>query len=177
MDFELLHVNDLDLSDSDVLLQQSERLSIFPPVDIKHEGNVTAFLTKMTVEFPVANDRLIPFVTGGGGVGRLSERFSFEFPDRPVLARPAIDARLIRPFGEISRPETGLVVTVGGGLDVRLWRGLAVGRCALAPFARQPRRTRFLPYCCPCQLSLLAGCICLIEVRLWPDRRRVSTAV
>ena len=127
VDFELLHVNDLDLSGGDFFIQRSERLSIFPPIEIRHEGNVTAFLTKMTVEFPVANDRLIPFVTGSGGVGRLSERFSFEFPDRPVLTRSAIDARLIRPFGDISRPETGLAVTVGGGLDVRLWRGLAVG--------------------------------------------------
>ena len=81
----------------------------------------------MTAEFPLSNDRLIPFVKGGGGVGRLSQRFGFEFPDRPRLAGLAFDARLFQPFQDISTSETGLAVTLGGGLDVRLWRGLAVG--------------------------------------------------
>ena len=108
-------------------IQGPRRLSIFPPIDIRREGNVTAFLTKMTVELPVANDRLIPFVTGGGGVARLSERFSFGFPDRPVLARTGIRVPLVQPFDDISRAETGLALTLGGGLDVRLWGGLAVG--------------------------------------------------
>ena len=127
VDFELLYVDDLDFSDDAVVIQRSQLLSIFPPIDVRHEGSVTAFLTKMTVEFPLANDRLIPFITGGGGVGRLSERLSFEFPDRPRLARLGLDARLLRPVRDISRPETGLAVTLGGGLDVRLWRALAVG--------------------------------------------------
>lgn len=69
VDFELLHVNDLDLSGGDFFIQRSERLSIFPPIDIRHEGNVTAFLTKMTVEFPVANDRLIRLSRAAVGSG------------------------------------------------------------------------------------------------------------
>ena len=126
VDFELLHVNGLERSDGSRRTQRSQRLSIFPPIDIRREGSVTAFLTKMTAEFPLANDRLIPFVTGGGGVGRLSERVGFEFPNRPFLALPAFDS-LLEPFRDISVTETGLAVTLGGGLDVRLWRGLAVG--------------------------------------------------
>jgi opacity protein-like surface antigen len=81
----------------------------------------------MTAEFPLANDRLIPFVTGGGGVGRLSQRLSFGFPNRPTLPRPFFDSPLLQPFRDISAAETGLAVTLGGGLDVQLWRGLAVG--------------------------------------------------
>ncbi len=83
VDFELLHVNGLERSDGSRRTQRSQRLSIFPPIGIRREGSVTAFLTKMTAEFPLANDRLIPFVTGGGGVGRLSERVGFDFPNRP----------------------------------------------------------------------------------------------
>ena len=42
VDFELLYVNDLDLSDRDFLiLQRQALLSIFPPIDFKHEGSLT----------------------------------------------------------------------------------------------------------------------------------------
>ena len=87
-------------------------------------------MTKFTAEFPVAGGRLIPFVTGGGGVGRLSERIDYRC-DRvcPLLGQPGanIDIFTIFPLPNVELGATGLALTVGGGLDVRLWQGLAVG--------------------------------------------------
>lgn len=49
----------------------------FPSVRIEDQRrDVTTFLTRFTLEFPVANGRLFPYLTGGGGVGRVTERFS-----------------------------------------------------------------------------------------------------
>ena len=49
----------------------------FPSVSFEDRGrDVTTFLTKFTVEFPIANGRLFPYLTGGGGIGRVTERFS-----------------------------------------------------------------------------------------------------
>ena len=86
------------------------------PFPISFEGgdrDVTAFLTKLTVEFPIADGRLFPYLTGGGGIGRVTERPSFFIPI--PLAIP------------IEHSELGLALTLGGGVDVRLWRGLGVG--------------------------------------------------
>ena len=49
----------------------------FPSVRIEDQRrDVTTFLTRFTLEFPVAKGRLFPYMTGGGGVGRVTERFS-----------------------------------------------------------------------------------------------------
>ena len=127
IDFEVLHVRTLDLSQDDrVVVPLQSRFSIFPPFDVTREASVTAFLTKFTVDFPVAGGRLIPFVSGGGGIGRVAERISYDFNDRPTAAGRSLGP-IILPVPDIDRAETGLALTVGGGLDVRLWRGLAIG--------------------------------------------------
>ena len=80
------------------------------PISFEDGGrDVTAFLTKFTVEFPIADGRLFPYLTGGGGVGRVTERAAFFFPI------------------PIEQAELGLALTLGGGVDVRLWRGFGVG--------------------------------------------------
>ena len=80
------------------------------PISFEDGGrDVTAFLTKFTVEFPIADGRLFPYLTGGGGVGRVTERAVFFFP------------------GLFDQTELGLALTLGGGVDVRLWRGFGVG--------------------------------------------------
>lgn len=130
IDFEVFHVNNLDLSDEDFFIARPLPL-IFPPPSIRDEGNVTAFLTKLTADFPVAGDRLIPFVSGGGGVGRIHRQISVDFPDRRRPGVPAVNEilnDLFAPFPQrFEHSETGLALTLGGGLDVRLWQGLAVG--------------------------------------------------
>lgn len=80
------------------------------PISFEDGGrDVTAFLTKFTVEFPIADGRLFPYLTGGGGVGRVTERAVFFIP------------------GLLDQTELGLALTLGGGVDVRLWRGFGLG--------------------------------------------------
>ena len=137
LDVELLHVATLDLAPDDDFVIQPLPARF---VDLRREASVTAFLTKIVVDFPVG-DRLVPFFSGGGGVARIHEdvffgavsRAEFEdarrlldslppFPDGPTFAP---DILFFPPNFEIA--ETGLGLTFGGGLDVRLWRGLTVG--------------------------------------------------
>ena len=85
------------------------------------DGGVTAFVTKVAFDFPIAGGRLVPYVTGGGGVGYLSERvtdLTISLPDE--LFR-------FRPPAALEGSEIGRSLMVGGGLDVRVWQELAVG--------------------------------------------------
>jgi len=115
----------------------------FPSVRIQDRGkDVTTFLTKLTVEFPIADGLLFPYLTGGGGVGRVAERFSTAIDPIPwiPLNRSRSTARgggsaddgslYFSDSGIFPRPdaaEIGLSLVLGGGVDVRLWRGLGAG--------------------------------------------------
>ena len=127
LDVEVLHVSGLDLSEDDVFIL---RLTFAPLIDIEREGGLTAFLTKLNVDFPVG-DHLVPFVSGGGGVGRLSEEISFDIGNQLAatdIGRRFWDRRpLIFPPDDIKHSETGLVLTVEGGLDVLLWKCFSIG--------------------------------------------------
>ena len=133
LDLELLYVPSLDLADDgQFFIQQGRRFAsgFAPPFEMDRDASVTAFLTKFTVEFPTAGGRLFPYLTGGGGVGYLSERVRYRLRgDIPILqlAEPSSFSPLIFPPPVFESSETGLSLTVGGGLDVRLWRGFGVG--------------------------------------------------
>ncbi|MCY3843545.1 MAG: outer membrane beta-barrel protein [Acidobacteria bacterium] len=116
----------------------------FPSIRIEdQQRDVTTFLTRFTVEFPVANGRLFPYLTGGGGVGRVTERFSVvvdPFPWIPLapvgtepVQHPSDGINAVQFFDSSVFPspdeysELGLSLVLGGGVDVRLWRGLGVG--------------------------------------------------
>ena len=119
----------------------------YPPVGVDVDAlslapvgrDVTTFLTKFTVEFPVADGRLFPYLTGGGGVGRVTEGYGvFPFPmmpweDVPLDGTDAVDDGSLRfsEFGVFpsaaAYSELGLALVLGGGVDVRLWRGFALG--------------------------------------------------
>ena len=114
----------------------------FPSVRIEdQQRDVTTFLTRFTVEFPVENGRLFPYLTGGGGVGRVTERFSIVvdpipwFPLDPLgtVGHPSDGVDTLRFFDSSVFPspgnhsELGLSLVLGGGVDVRLWRGLGIG--------------------------------------------------
>ena len=136
LDVELFHASTLDLAPDDDFVIQPLPAARF--VDLRREASVTAFLTKIVVDFPVG-DRLVPFFSGGGGVARIHEDVFFGLASRAELddARGLLDARpadrltfapdilYFPPNFELA--ETGLGLTFGGGLDVRLWRGLTVG--------------------------------------------------
>ena len=117
---------------------------LFPSVRVEDQRrDVTTFLTRFTVEFPVADGRLFPYLTGGGGVGRVTERFRIVvdpipwIPLEPPGTRPvdhALDGTNTVHFFESSffpsaneYSDLGLSLALGGGVDVRLWRGLGVG--------------------------------------------------
>lgn len=121
------------------------------PLSLDPEGDrsATTFLTKFTVEFPAAGERLFPYITAGGGVGHVTEQVGGVFTSLlgpfaggilgGAVSASSHDADGGRWDGELldlgipawpwpyEYAETGLSLVVGGGLDVRLWRGLAVG--------------------------------------------------
>ncbi len=133
LDLEVLYVPALDLADDGLFfIQQGRRFAsgFAPPFEMDRDASVTAFLTKFTVEFPTAGGRLFPYLTGGGGVGHLSERVRYRPRCNCILQEPAEPSSfspLIFPPPAFETSETGLTLTVGGGLDVRLWRGLGIG--------------------------------------------------
>ena len=126
IDFEFLYVPNLEAEDRFII--QTVRLAPTPAFEVEHDADLTTFLTKFTVDFPVTGDRLFPYVTGGG-IAHLTDRLRIRFNnDRP---RPLQEFGVIRPRilppPQFDVSETGLALTVGGGLDVRLWQGLGVG--------------------------------------------------
>lgn len=101
-------------------------------------GRGVAFLTNFVMEFPSPAAWLTPYVQGGGGVANIRFGSTYEYEDRdgrpfavqirsrrwgpPLIAD---DMRLIRVTG--ARSETSLALSIGGGVDFSIWRGLAVG--------------------------------------------------
>lgn len=134
IDFEVLYVPNLDLPTDFGFVPLLERRPRrrFPFFEPERDASLTAFLTKLTVEFPTPGDRLFPYVTGGGGVGHLSQRIRFfRLASDQASDQRSPDIGVVRPIifppPDIERSEIGLGLTLGGGLDVRLWRGLGVG--------------------------------------------------
>ena len=119
LDFEVLWAPDLGVPTDVVVIQTFG--AAFAPVEREERSRLVAFLTKMTVELPLANGRVWPYLTGGGGVGSLRQTVTFRNLPLPLLGPQ------IFPGPEIDITATDLALTIGGGLDVRLWKGLAVG--------------------------------------------------
>ena len=115
----------------------------FPSIRVETHGrDVTTFLTKLTVEFPVADGLLFPYLTGGGGLGRVMERYSIVVDTSPWIVLDTLESTDYAAdaddgsfhffseaaiFPRAATPELGLALVLGGGVDVRLWRGFAVG--------------------------------------------------
>jgi opacity protein-like surface antigen len=121
IDFEVLHAGDLGLpTNIDVVIQT------FAPVERVERSTLTSFLTKMTVEFPVGHGRIWPYITGGGGVGSLRQTVAFRNALLPSQGNDIL-VPAIFPGPEFDTTSTDLALTIGGGLDVRVWRGLGIG--------------------------------------------------
>ena len=122
LDVEVLYAQDLGLPvDVGFVIQT------LAPVERIERSRLVAFLTRMKVEFPVAGGRIWPYVTGGGGVGSLKQTVTFRNLPLPVTNVDDVLEPSIFPGPEINVTATDLAFTIGGGLDVRLWKGLAVG--------------------------------------------------
>ena len=123
LDFEVLYASDLGLpTDIDVIIQTFG--AAFAPVERIERSRLVTFLTKMTVEFPVANGRVWPYLTGGGGVGNLRQTITFRNLPLPLAEELGVQ---IFPPPEFDISANDLALTIGSGVDVRLWKGLAVG--------------------------------------------------
>ena len=123
-DFEVLALPDLELDGSGL------------------EGRGVAFLTNFVTEFPSPATWLSPYVQGGGGVANISRSSNLALLDRddrrmpvpvPVLfrGRQGQEQNLrantaVLPVGA-RRSDTSLALSVGGGVDFAIWRGLAIG--------------------------------------------------
>ena len=99
-----------------------------------------AFLTNFVTEFPSPASWLTPYIQGGGGVANIRQGSNLERLDSddrnrqiPTLVRGNRGPAPIRLNGTgvlpivARRSDTSLALTVGGGVDFGLWRGLAVG--------------------------------------------------
>lgn len=125
IDFEVLHATDLGLPTGiDVVIQTLG--PSFAPVERVETSTLTSFLTRMTAEFPVARGRLWPYVTGGGGVGSLRQTLRFRNVPLPSPGEQSLTPAIF-PGPEFDQTSTDLALTLGGGLDVRLWKGLSLG--------------------------------------------------
>ena len=124
LDFEVLYTPDLGLP-TDVLVIQTFGAA-FAPVEREERSRLVAFLAKTTLEFQLANGRVWPYLTGGGGVGSLRQTVTFRNLPLPLPLAEALGPQLF-PGPEIDVTATNLALTIGGGLDIRLWKGLAVG--------------------------------------------------
>ena len=85
---------------------------LFPSIRVEDQRrDVTTFLTRFTVEFPVANGRLFPYLTGGGGVGRVTDRFSIVvdpipwIPLEPLGTQPVDHAHRRHQHGALLREQ------------------------------------------------------------------------
>ncbi len=120
------------------------RGGVFSDDDRWRHSSVTTFLAKFTVEFPAAQGRLYPYLTGGGGLGHVAGPSGAPVVALPGPLFPAVWSRAVTsssegggdglepvslrfPWPAEDYAQTGLSLTRGGGLDVGLWRGLALG--------------------------------------------------
>lgn len=119
----MLYAHDLGLpTDTDVIIQTFG--AAFAPVERLERSRLVAFLTKMTVEFPLAHGRVWPYLTGGGRVGNLRQTTTFRNLPLPLAEELGVQ---IFPPPEFDVTANDLALTIGGGVDVPLWKGFGVG--------------------------------------------------
>ena len=106
-------------------------------------GRGVVFLTNFVAEFPSPARWLTPYVQGGGGVANVSQT-GFVIDSSGTTSNGRLDPRLaslgrdagrnrnvpmvdFRSDNGPHRSETGVALSVGGGVDFTVWHGLAVG--------------------------------------------------
>ncbi len=112
-------------------------------IDGGREGRGVGFLANFVMEFPSPARWLTPYIQGGGGGANISYSSEFVYQDgdgRPIPIEPrgrriggvrfdprtlGDNVRLVRV--NQGRSETSVALSVGGGVDFTLWKGLAVG--------------------------------------------------
>jgi hypothetical protein len=101
--------------------------SLAPVVFGNREGRVIMFLTNSRISIPTTLERVTPYFVAGGGVGHLREEISIANPAIPVLNSPNIGRSVQIPLQRYPLPgTTDLVLNIGGGVSIGLWKGLSL---------------------------------------------------
>jgi opacity protein-like surface antigen len=101
---------------------------IYPPVSVRTSGHALTFTTNFVGEIPSTVSWLRPYVVAGGGVGSVSERFhDGDGPGGIIPMDHGTNAAGMIGTDAGGSTTTGLALTVGGGLDIQVWKGLAIG--------------------------------------------------
>jgi hypothetical protein len=89
---------------------------------IDTEGNTVLSTVGFRFEFPTAEERFRPYVSGGLGMAHTSQDF-----DVRILAADTRNRATISPTSLFSDDHTGVAVGGGVGAMVRVWKGLSLG--------------------------------------------------
>jgi len=105
---------------SSVFLPNTIAPTIFPgPTFSNQRGRAVIFTNNVRVHIPSTSDRLDPFFVAGGGIANLRRSADFVYPPLPLPA--AVVGTVLRPTPQpITTSSTGLALTLGGGIGVRV---------------------------------------------------------
>lgn len=86
------------------------------------DGRATVFTTNIRLEVPTTSNRIIPFVTAGGGMAAVSHSYGVVYAATGLLFPTfALDVSNILPGpSELSYTTTNMALTLGGGASVAL---------------------------------------------------------
>lgn len=105
-------------------------VSILPrPTEQSIEERTVFFTTNVRVQMPTGNARLTPFFVAGGGAAHVRRTAEFLVPifPGPLDLRAPIPIPVRTRTERVISASTGLALTMGGGVDVRIARRFAVG--------------------------------------------------
>jgi opacity protein-like surface antigen len=103
----------------------------FAPFYGEAEGSATLFTTNVRIDIPTTSTRILPFISGGGGIANIEESFVFGITPLGGASSSSIVAELGAlglspslfpiPFPNsypVTSSSTGLALTIGGGTSI-----------------------------------------------------------
>jgi opacity protein-like surface antigen len=107
----------------------------FPRFSREVEGSATFFTTNVRVDIPTISRRILPFVTGGGGVANLKQSFvisalpAFSTDVFTALSALGLSPSLTFPLPTpypVTSSSTGMALTIGGGASILVTDHLSI---------------------------------------------------
>jgi opacity protein-like surface antigen len=92
-------------------------------------GRLVIFTNNARVEIPTTSTRVIPYFVAGGGIAnvRRTANFTYPVPFASNTASPSGVMPQLRPIiTPVVSSSTDLALTIGGGVDIRVVKQLAV---------------------------------------------------
>jgi opacity protein-like surface antigen len=101
--------------------------SFAPVIFGDREGRAIMFLTNFRISVPTALERVTPYFIAGGGVGHVREEISIASPVFPLTGLQSVGRSVPIPLQRYPLPgATEMVLDLGGGVSVRVWKGLSL---------------------------------------------------